>query len=161
MEAEKLNEILSLHETWVDSNRLDGARADLKDANLRDADLRGANLIDADLRDADLSGADLRGADLIRANLRDADLRGADLKYADLIRADLRGVDLDFSCFPLWCGSLKANMDDRLVKQLLYHVLSIVKNSSNVSDEIKSALLTEGNLEIVNQFHRVEECGEL
>ena len=105
---------------------------------------------------ADLSGADLRLAYLGHADLRHADLSGADLSVADL-----SGANLDYSCLPLWCGSLKVHMDDKQVKQLLYHTLSIVKYSYNVSEELKSALLTETNLEIANQFHRVDECGEL
>ena len=87
----------------------------------------------------------------VHANLRNADLRYADLRYADL----------DYSCLPLWCGSLLANMDDRQVKQLLYHTLSIVKHSNNVSELLKEKLLTEENLKIANEFHRVGECGEL
>ena len=89
--------------------------------------------------------------DGIRADLRGANLRGA----------DLCGADIDYSCLPLWCGSLQANMDDRQVKQLLYHVLSIVINSNNVSDDLKSILLTEKNLNVANEFHRVYECGKL
>ena len=105
----------------------------------------------ADLSDADLSDADLRGADL----------RGADLSDADLSGADLSGADIDYSCLPLWCGSLTANMDDRQVKQLLYHTLSIVKHSNNVSDILKEQLLTEQNLRIAKEFHRAEECDKL
>jgi len=52
---------------------------------------------------ADISGADISGADL----------RGADLSGADFSRADLSGVDLDFSCLPLWCGSLEAKFDKK------------------------------------------------
>ena len=100
---------------------------------------------------ADLSGANLSGANLSGANLRDADLRCA----------DLRGADLDYSCLPLWCGSLTANMDDRQVKQLLYHTLSIVKHSNNVSAILKEQLLTEQNLRIAKEFHRAEECDKL
>ena len=100
---------------------------------------------------ADLSDADLSGADLRRADLSDADLSGA---Y-------LRGADLDYSCLPLWCGSLTANMDDRQVKQLLYHTLSIVKHSNNVSAILKEQLLTEQNLRIAKEFHRAEECDKL
>jgi hypothetical protein len=29
---------------------------------------------------------------------------------------------LDFSCWPLWCGSFSVKVDDRLVCQLLHHV---------------------------------------
>ena len=76
----------------------------------------------------------------------------------DGIHANLTGADLDYSCLPLCCGSLTAQMDDRLVIQLLYHTLSIVQNSKNVSEELKISLLTETNLEIANRFYRVEDC---
>ena len=85
----------------------------------------------------------------------------ADLSDADLSGADLSGADIDYSCLPLWCGSLTANMDDRQVKQLLYHTLSIVKHSNNVSDILKEQLLTEQNLRIAKEFHRAEECDKL
>lgn len=101
------------------------------------------------------------GADLRYANLRGADLRYADLSGADLSRADLRGANLDYSCLPLWCGSLLANMDDKQVKQLLYHTLSIVKHSNNVSAMLKEQLLTEQNLQIAKEFRRAKECNEL
>ena len=96
-----------------------------------------------------------------KANLRYANLRYADLKGADLKGADLRYADLDYSCLPLWCGSLLANMDDRQVKQLLYHTLSIVKHSNNVSKTLKEALLTEQNVNIAKEFHRANECDKL
>lgn len=105
---------------------------------------------------ADLQGADLRNADLQGANLQSANLRSADLQGANL-----QGADLDFSCLPLWCGSLLANMDDRQVKQLLYHILSIVKHSNNVSETIKAALLTDKNIKIAKEFHRANECNKL
>lgn len=88
-------------------------------------------------------------------------LRRADLSGAYLSDADLSGADLDYSCLPLWCGSLTANMDDRQVKQLLYHTLSIVKHSNNVSAILKEQLLTEQNLRIAKEFHRAEECDKL
>jgi uncharacterized protein YjbI with pentapeptide repeats len=190
MNKNELQKILDLHKNFL-NQKPDGVRADLRNADLRCADLsnadlrsvylegadlrganlRGADLSSADLRSvylegADLSSADLRGADLYGADLRDAklrwaDLRGADLRDAKLRNANLRGADLDFSCLPLWCGSLRAGMDDEHIKQLLYHVLSIVKHSRNVSGNIKSALLTEENLKLANEFHRVDECGKL
>ena len=84
------------------------------------------------------------------------DLSGADLSGADLSRANLSGANLDHSCLPLWCGSLKANFDDKQIKQFLYHVLSGVKNSNNVSEELKISLLTTDLLTIANKFHRAE-----
>lgn len=111
MTQEKLNEILRRHKAWL--NREDGGEH---------ADLHGAILHDVDFRGADL---------------HDVDFRRADLRYADLRRSDLRGADIDFASWPLWCGSLKAYVDDRIAIQLLYHTLSVVQNSPYVSEDVK------------------------
>jgi hypothetical protein len=124
--------------------------ADLSNANLSNADLRGADLSNANLSNADLSNANLRGADLSNANLSNADLRGADLRGADL-----RGADLDYSCYPLWCGSLHFKADKRLACQLAYHLCSM---QCDDADYIK---MRNSILGFANQFHRVDECGEL
>ena len=90
--------------------------------------------------DYDLRGADLRGANLRDANLRDADLRGA---------------NLDYSCYPLWCGSLHLKADKRLACQLAYHLCSM---QCDDADYIK---MRNSILGFANQFHRVDECGKL
>ena len=143
----------------------DGCKKAILDYDLSDADLRRADLRGADLRGADLRGADLRGADLRGANLSDADLRGADLSDADLSDADLRGADLsdadlrganlDYSCYPLWCGSLHLKADKRLACQLAYHLCSM---QCDDADYIK---MRNSILGFANQFHRADECGEL
>lgn len=103
----------------------------------------------ADLRDADLRGADLRGVDLSGADLRDADLSGA----------DLRSADLDFSCLPLWCGSLSAHFDDNQIIQIVYHAVKAGLNSKNVSEEVKVELSKV--IGLANRFRRAEECGRI
>ena len=120
-----------------------------------DYDLRGANLSDADLSDANLSGANLSGANLSGANLSRADLSGANLSRANLSRADLSRADLDYSCYPLWCGSLHLKADKRLACQLAYHLCSM---QCDDADYIK---MRNSILGFANQFHRVDECGEL
>ena len=144
----------------ADLRDADLSNANLSNANLWGANLRGADLRDADLRDADLSNANLRGADLRGANLRGADLsnanlRGADLRGANLRGADLRDADLDYSCCPLWCGSLHFKADKRLACQLAYHLCSM---QCDDADYIK---MRNSILGFANQFHRVDECGEL
>ncbi len=104
---DELKEILRKHTLWVECEE-GGERADLQRADLQRADLRGADLREADLQEADLREADLREADLQRVNLQEADLRGANLQEADL----------DYSCWPLWCGSLDVKVDVRLAAQL-------------------------------------------
>ena len=103
--------------------------------------------------------ADLRWADLREADLREADLSRADLRWADLRGADLRGADLDFSCIPLWCGSLDAHFDDRQLYQIAYHLVKSGLHSKNASDETKDEL--SKLIGFANKFHRVEECGEI
>ena len=134
MTQTELNKVLELHKMWID-NKDGGVRADLKGA-----DLRYANLKDANLKDADLRSADLR-----YANLKDADLRSA----------DLRGVNLDYSCFPLWCGSLHIKTDRRIMAQLAYHFCA---QDCDDPDYLKAR---NAILDFANTFHRVKECGRL
>ena len=101
------------------------------------------------LQGANLRGANLLGADLQRANLLDADLRGA----------DLRDADLDYSCLPLWCGSLGAHFDDKQLKQIAYHLVKAGLQSKNASEEAKAELAKL--IDFANGFHRVQECGKI
>lgn len=151
--------VLDKHKKWL-NNKEGGERADLSYADLSYADLSGADLRNADLRSADLRDVDLSGADLHYAILRGANLSGADLHYAklrgaDLRNADLSGADLDFSCWPLWCGSLGVHIDERQLYQQLYHTLFNAAYSKYISDELKRALLTPEIVEIANRSHVV------
>lgn len=139
MEAEKLSKILELHKKWI-NNEPGGEQANLRRADLRRADLWGANLREANLRGADLGGADLRGA-----NLRGAYLEGADLK----------GANLDYSCWPLWCGSLGVRVCKRIAAQLAYHFCRLVCDDPEVI-AAQNALIP-----LANQFHRVDDCGKI
>ena len=165
-----LEKVLKEHENWLKG--IGGQRADLRHANLqgsdlrhanlqgsdlRDANLQGANLRDADLQDANLQGANLRGADLRDADLQGANLRGADLRDADLRDADLQGsdlrhADLDFSCLPLWCGGLEFKIDDRIAKQLLYHIINLIQDHVKFRNE---------QIDFANQFHRIDEVKKI
>ena len=115
-------QILQRHAKWLESGGIDGESANLCSANLCSADLCGANLCGANLCSANLRGANLCGADLCGANLCSANLCGADLRSANLCGANLCGANLDFSCWPLWCGSKNVKADDRLIAQLIFHV---------------------------------------
>ena len=129
--------------------------ADLSNANLRGADLSNADLRGADLIDANLSGADLNDADLRGANLSNANLSDANLKGANLNDADLRSANLDYSCYPLWYGSLHLKANKRLACQLAYHLCSM---QCDDADYVK---MRNSILGFANQFHRVDKCGEL
>lgn len=128
---EKLQEILEKHRLWVED-----------DEEWERVDLRGA-----DLEGADFKTADLQGADLQIANLKIANLDGAYLR--------LQGDLIDFSCWPLWCGSFDVKVDARIARQLAYHLCRLDCDDEEylkVRDAIK---------DFANKFHRVEECGRI
>jgi uncharacterized protein YjbI with pentapeptide repeats len=163
---QELEEILDNHKLWLSSNGENGERANLSNADLRNADLRSANLRNADLSNANLRSADLRYANLSNADLRYADLSSANLRYADLSSANLSYAilsfaDLDFSAFPLWCGGLDVNIDDKIATQLLYHLVRNVKFSKHTSKEMKALCRLKTVVKQANKFHRVEECGKI
>ena len=89
--------------------------------------------------------ADLRGVNLWRADLREADLRVA----------NLRGANLDYSCWPLWCGSLDVKVDARIAAQLAYHFCRLD------CDDPDYIAARNAILDFANTFHRVKECGKL
>ena len=99
--------------------------------------------------DPDGKRADLSGADLCDADMSDADLSGANLRRANL----------DFSCLPLWCGSLSAHFDDRQIIQIIYHAVKAGLNSKNTGEEVKNELTKL--IDFANRFHRVDECGRI
>ena len=152
MTQKRLREVLEAHKRWLNSCGKEGEKADL----IRE-DLRGLYLPGADLRGADFLWANLIGADLRNANLRNADLRNANLRNANLRDADLSGANLDYSCLPLWFGSLQEHFDDRQLKQIAYHLVKAGLHSKNASEETKREL--EKLIDFANGFHRVEECG--
>ena len=162
MNKKELDCVISKHKEWINGDG--GEYASLSHEDLRGASLRYANLSHADLSGADLSDADLRDANLKYANLRDADLTGANLRDADLTDADLRGANLrdanlDYSCLPLWCGSLEAHFDDKQLVQIAYHLAKSGLQSKNASEETKNQLAKL--IDFANKFHRVGECGEI
>ena len=89
-----------------------------------------------------------------------ADLRNADLRNANLCDADLRGADLDHSAWSLGCGSLDIKVDKRIAAQLLYHALRAMMSCADEPD-VAAVLSSEACLRLANQFHRVDECGEV
>ena len=176
MEQAKLNKILDEHKKWLRTNGEEGQRANLSYANLSSADLssadlssadlssanlRYANLRSADLSFANLNSANLSSADLSFANLSSADLSYADLSYANLSFADLSSANLDYSAFPLWCGGLDVNIDDRQATQLLYHLIQNVNHSKNTSKSFKKICRIKSLVNQANKFHRVVECGKI
>ena len=134
MTKKELDKILELHKKWL-NREADGVKANLREADLWRADLSGA----------DLSGANLRWANLLGVNLKGADLRGA----------DLGGANLDYSAWPLWCGTASSNikMDERQAAQLLYHACIVAQQHIRIPKTIIKF--------IEKFFHRYDEVEPL
>lgn len=109
METKKLQEILRLHKLWLITGGAEGTCANFRGANFRGADLRGANLRGANLQGADLQGADLQGA-------------------------DLRGADLDYSAWPLCCGTKNVKINARIFYQLAAHLCAVDIDDEECTD---------------------------
>ena len=69
--------------------------------------------------------------------------------------ADLRGADLDYSCWPLWCGSLNVVVDARIARQLAYHFCRLDCDDPEYLEARKAIA------KFANGFHRVDECGRI
>ena len=166
MKKQELNEVLAKHKLWLEGKE-GGERAvligsDLSNSKLRNSDLRNSDLSNSDLSNSDLRNSDLRNSDLRGSDLNYSDLRGSDLNYSDLSNSDLsnsdlRGSNIDFSCLPLWCGSLKAIWDKRHIIQFLYHAVApcfyhpeIIEDDEDLKELMQNPLL----IKVCNKFHR-------
>ena len=125
MRIDELSAVLEKHRMWLEGME-GGERANLQEADLQESDLREANL---------------QGADLRRANLRGANLRGA----------NLRGADVDFSSWPLWCGTKGVRVDARIFKQLVMHICGVQVDD----EECRSA--QAALMPLARQCHRAAE----
>jgi hypothetical protein len=108
-----LADVLAAHRLWLEGNAA-GVRANLAEA--------------------DLAGVNLAGVNLARANLAEADLAWANLADANLRGADLAGANLDYSSWPLWCGSFGAKCSRDLWLQLLTHAAALNVRDATVAD---------------------------
>ena len=107
-----------------------------------------------------MPGEDLRRADLTCANLEDANLQGARLEYAILLEtklqgADLRGANLDYSAWPLWCGSQGVIVDRRIAAQIAAHFCALV------CDDPEVIASQEALLPLARTSHRAADLGLL
>ena len=106
----------------------------LKRYSAGERDFSCDNFSGADLSGADLRGVNLHGADLRGVNLRNADLRCADLRGANLRGADLSGANIDYVSWPIWCGSKRVKVDNKIAMQLAAHFCTLVCDDPEVKE---------------------------
>ena len=132
IDPEELRSILEKHKKWLEDEE-GGERANLSYSNLRGSDL---------------SYSDLRGS-----NLRGSDLRNSDLRNSDLRNSDLRGSDLDFSAWPLWCGSNHVKVDAKIARQLAAHFCALDCEDEEYQEARKAILV------FAAKSHRASDLG--
>lgn len=99
-----------------------------------------------------------KGQKMEQAKLRkilDEHKRWIETNQREGSRADLRRADLDYSCWPLWCGSLGIKVDKKIAVQLAYHFCRLD------CDDPEYIKTRNAILNFANQFHQVDECGML
>jgi len=67
--------------------------------------------------------------------------------------ADLRWADLDFSVWPLWCGSKDVIVDIKIVRQLLAHVACLTCDDPEF-EEVKALIMP-----YAKKSHRAADLG--
>ena len=68
------------------------------------------------------------------AKLNGANLNYAELNGAELNNANLNGANIDYSSWPLHCGSLKAKIGNRIARQLLFHFAKQCEDNEFITD---------------------------
>ena len=149
MTQKELDKTIQLHQKWL-NNDPEGVRADMSWANMGGSNMSWANMSGSNMGGANMGGANMSGANMGWANMSRADARDADIS----------GANIDYVTITLWCGTLRIRIDNRITSQLLYHVLSCVEVSPDVSDDVKKVLLSPEVVAIANQFHHCKS-GEL
>lgn len=101
---DQLNEIVRLHEVWMESvvnpsKDPGGSRANFEGMDLSGLDLSHKDLSCANFRNSSLVGTNFTGAKLSRATFTGADLQGANFSGAKVKRADFENAllnDIDY-----------------------------------------------------------------
>ena len=76
-------------------------------------------------------------------------------KCANLEGADLEGANLDFSAWPLWCGTAHSSIkvDKKIAAQLLYHACIVAQQHLKIPKTILNF--------VKKNFHKFEETEKL
>jgi hypothetical protein len=72
---------------------------------------------------------------------------------ADLSGADLRGANIDFSCWPLWCGSKGVKVDRDIAAQLAAHFCALV------CDDTDYIVARDAVIGFAKTSHRADDLG--
>lgn len=142
-------------------------RADYLYAKIEASCIHKSNFIDSKLDtptiknsvifDTLFNGSTIKDGCIILNNFKYCLFSGTVFIRCDLGRSILRQCLFDYSSFPLWCGTLRANFDDKFIYQLAYHLVRAGISSTVTSKETKEEL--SKIIPLANKFHRVKECG--
>lgn len=145
----------SLIETWF--RRCDGESIDLSNSTIDMMHMRGGKLSRLELDNSTVRNTEARDVEMPEISMIDTNMTNVSIISCNIIMADLTGakfinVTLDYSGFPLHCGSFDFTSDIKIPAQLAYHLCRII-----CDDPIVIKAQSHLN-ELANKFHRAVEC---
>lgn len=122
-------------------------------ANLTESNFSHACFEQTDLQNAILTRSDLSRAHFCTSSLRNAEMNLCKMYLTDFSGTDLSGANLDFSAWPLWCGTGHVIADARLAEQLAAHFCALN------CDDPEYLVARAAILEFATKSHRATELG--
>lgn len=111
------------------------------------------------LVDANFGNSILQNSEFYKCDLSGANFKSADLKSIIFENSELKNLNLDKSTLEL--QNIRADFDDKFVVDRMYELLTIVRNSKNVSEETREAFLKEDIVKLANKCNLVKNKGNV
>lgn len=155
--------IIESNFNWSEGSNLVFQKANLNSSVFKEATFESTTFSDSFLDECDFLKADLKGITLKNVSLSNALFRSSNLEKSKFKSTfgmpylnDSNFKDASFiDGIPLWRGALKAKLDSKQIKNLVYYVVSIGLNSPNVSKEDKKVL--QNLVDFANQSDLVKK----
>lgn len=104
---------------------------EIESAYAEGSDFSATQFNSCNMDSCDMNNAILHGVQFCRCNTRGMHLNGS----------DMTGANIDYSAWPMWCGSYGVKVDRRLFEQLVMHLCGVVVDDReywNVQQTLKS-----------------------
>ena len=102
-----------------------------RNCNFSFAMMKGASMVQTDFTRCNLSNVQLRDAKMMFASFDHCNLKRAKLNYADIrqvnfYRSELIDINIDFSSWPMWCGTKNSIVGEKLAQQIAAHFCALI-----------------------------------
>lgn len=139
--------------SWEDLSGVDFSGSSLVCCNFRGANCTGANFSGATCDGSIFESTTCLDTLFIKTNLRNTNFRGT-----IITGSDFTGSIFEFTCWPLWRGSVGAKIDKKIACQLLFYAMDAMQSIQNDPD-IDAVLDADCIKKLTNQYN-VPKKGE-